>query len=103
MSFGGKVKTTILLLRPVAVLNIQEKVLLSVMASMYAVYHGPAGLRRIAQRTHHFACLLQASARAAGLNVNVEPVFDTLTLSKVNAPRIHEAAVAKKINLHSMP
>ncbi|WP_046508514.1 aminomethyl-transferring glycine dehydrogenase [Streptomyces odonnellii] len=56
------------------------QVLLAVMAGMYAVYHGPEGLRGIAQRTHRYAAILAAGLRAGG----VEPVhgayFDTLTV-----------------------
>jgi len=78
------------------------QVLLSVMASMYAVYHGPEGLRRIAQRTHHLTTLLQDSARTAGLTTNAEPVFDTLAISNVDAAKVHATAVAKKINLRAI-
>jgi len=78
------------------------QVLLSVMASMYAVYHGPVGLRRIAQRTRHLTSLLQSSARAAGLTTNAESVFDTLAISNVDAAKLHAAAVAKKINLRAV-
>ena len=55
------------------------QVLLAVMASMYAVYHGPEGLRRIARRVRDLTALLAAGLRAAGAKVNAEPVFDTLT------------------------
>jgi glycine dehydrogenase len=78
------------------------QVLLSVMASMYAVYHGPGGLRRIAERAHFLARLLQASARAAGLTTNAEPVFDTVAISNLDAARVHAAAAAKKINLRAI-
>jgi len=75
------------------------QVLLAVMASMYAVYHGPEGLKRIAQRTRRLAQLLAAGLRAAGATVNAEPVFDTLTVSGIDAAKIHAAATVKKINL----
>ena len=42
------------------------QVLLAVVASMYAVYHGPDGLRRIAERTHRYAVVLAAALREAG-------------------------------------
>src|SRR5690349_13060417 len=45
------------------------QVLLAVMASMYAVYHGPEGLMRIAQRTHRLAAILAAALRKAGVKV----------------------------------
>ncbi|MDI1251375.1 MAG: aminomethyl-transferring glycine dehydrogenase [Lacunisphaera sp.] len=75
------------------------QVLLAVMASMYAVYHGPAGLKRIAQRTRRLAQLLADGLKAAGATVNAEPVFDTLTVSGIDAGKIHAAAAAQKINL----
>jgi glycine dehydrogenase len=75
------------------------QVLLGVMASMYAVYHGPDGLRRIAQRTRLLTQLLARGLVAAGAKVNAEPVFDTLTVSNVAAERVHAAAAAKRINL----
>ena len=74
------------------------QVLLAVMASMYAVYHGPEGLRRIARRVHLLTALLAERLRAGGLTVNAEPVFDTLTVAGVDASRVHDAAEARKIN-----
>jgi glycine dehydrogenase len=75
------------------------QVLLAVMASMYAVYHGPDGLRRIASRIKRLTDLLARGLRASGMAVNEEPVFDTLTVRGVDAGRIHAAAAAKRINL----
>ena len=75
------------------------QVLLGVMASMYAVYHGPAGLKKIAGRVKLLTELLAAGLRSAGAKVNAEPVFDTITISNVSAARVHAAAEAKKINL----
>lgn len=54
------------------------QVLLAVMASTYAVYHGPTGLRRIAGRVHVAAKTLAAVLQAAGHEVPAEPFFDTL-------------------------
>ncbi|RYD67810.1 MAG: glycine dehydrogenase (aminomethyl-transferring), partial [Verrucomicrobiaceae bacterium] len=56
------------------------QVLLAVMASMYAVYHGPSGLRRIAQRVHVYAGLLAQGLRQLGYKVGAEPFFDTLRI-----------------------
>jgi|CXWL01.1.fsa_nt_gi glycine dehydrogenase len=78
------------------------QVLLAVMASMYAVYHGPEGLKRIAQRTRLLTQLLADGLKAAGAKVNAEPVFDTLTVSGIDAAKVHAAAVAKKINLRAV-
>ncbi len=78
------------------------QVLLGVMASMYAVYHGPDGLRRIAQRTRLLTQILAQGLTAAGATVNAEPVFDTLTVGNVAAERVHAAAAAKRLNLRRL-
>ncbi|HWL15157.1 MAG TPA: aminomethyl-transferring glycine dehydrogenase, partial [Opitutus sp.] len=78
------------------------QVLLAVMASMYAVYHGPDGLRRIARRVKLLTELLAQGLREIGATVNVEPVFDTLTVGNVSAARVHAAAAAKKFNLRRL-
>ncbi|WP_242090683.1 aminomethyl-transferring glycine dehydrogenase [Curtobacterium sp. DN_7.5] len=66
------------------------QVLLAVMASMYAVYHGPEGLRFIADRVARTTSALADAARGAGLEVVHESYFDTLTL---RAPGRAEALV----------
>ncbi|MEL0627272.1 aminomethyl-transferring glycine dehydrogenase [Salinibacterium amurskyense] len=58
------------------------QVLLAVMASMYAVYHGPQGLKRIAQRIHHDTAKFAARLTAAGFTVENETFFDTLSVTK---------------------
>ncbi|MGH7256628.1 MAG: aminomethyl-transferring glycine dehydrogenase, partial [Nitrospirales bacterium] len=55
-----------------------SQVLLAVMASMYAVYHGPDGLRRIAERVHGLTLVLAEGLRRLGYDVGREPVFDTV-------------------------
>ncbi|WP_043263308.1 aminomethyl-transferring glycine dehydrogenase [Streptomyces sp. CT34] len=55
------------------------QVLLAVMAGMYAVYHGPDGLRTIARRTHRYAAVLAEGLRAGGVELVHEAYFDTLT------------------------
>ncbi|MER7625597.1 aminomethyl-transferring glycine dehydrogenase [Streptomyces sp. NPDC126503] len=55
------------------------QVLLAVMAGMYAVYHGPDGLRQIAERTHRYAAILAAGLRAGGVELVQGAFFDTLT------------------------
>ncbi|MEN5393652.1 aminomethyl-transferring glycine dehydrogenase [Stenotrophomonas sp. TWI377] len=77
------------------------QVLLAVMASMYAVYHGPDGLTRIARRTHRLAAILAAALRGAGLNVG-EHFFDTLHVKDVDAKAIHAKAAAARINLRAI-
>lgn len=56
------------------------QVLLAVMAGMYAVYHGPQGLKSIARRTHRYATILAAGLKAGGVEVVHEAYFDTLTV-----------------------
>jgi len=77
------------------------QVLLAVMASMYAVYHGPEGLKRIAQRVHRLTAILAAGLRNAGLKVS-ERFFDTIVVSGVDAARIHAAARAQQLNLRDL-
>ena len=56
------------------------QVLLAVVASMYAVYHGPEGLRTIATRTHRYAAVLAEALAQAGVEVETTAFFDTLTV-----------------------
>ncbi|MEU6218498.1 aminomethyl-transferring glycine dehydrogenase [Streptomyces sp. NPDC047022] len=67
------------------------QVLLAVMAGMYAVYHGPEGLRAIARRTHRYATILAAGLTAGGVEVVHGAYFDTLT---VRVPGRAETVVA---------
>jgi glycine dehydrogenase len=57
-----------------------SQVLLAVMAGMYAVYHGPSGLRAMAERIHALAVMLSRSARALGHTVVHDDFFDTLLI-----------------------
>jgi glycine dehydrogenase len=77
------------------------QVLLAVMASMYAVYHGPEGLKRIARRVHLFACALAGGLRQLGWQVQDAPFFDTVRvdLGETHASEIIELAQARQINL----
>ncbi|MFN8051189.1 MAG: aminomethyl-transferring glycine dehydrogenase [Acidimicrobiales bacterium] len=76
------------------------QVLLAVMASMYAVYHGPDGLRRIANRTHAFTSLLAEGLTAAGVTVVNDTWFDTLTVAVPGrAAEVVAAALAAGINI----
>ena len=77
------------------------QVLLAVMASMYAVYHGPEGLQRIARRTHRLAAILAAALRSAGVSVGGN-FFDTLHITNVDADAIHAKAVSKGLNLRQI-
>lgn len=77
------------------------QVLLAVIASMYAVYHGPQRLRRIAQRVHGLTCILAVGLKRLGYTLPSEPVFDTLQvdLGAVSAETIRNRAEARRINL----
>ena len=77
------------------------QVLLAVMASMYAVYHGPEGLARIARRTHRLASILAASLRNAGVQVGGD-FFDTLHITGVHADEVHAKARAAGYNLRAI-
>ncbi|MGN6725792.1 MAG: aminomethyl-transferring glycine dehydrogenase, partial [Tepidisphaeraceae bacterium] len=56
------------------------QVLLAIMAGMYATYHGPEGLKAIAERTHDLACAIADAAKAAGHTVTSDTFFDTITI-----------------------
>ena len=76
------------------------QVLLAVMASMYAVYHGPDGLAAIARRVHRLASVLAGGLRAGGVAVTDAPFFDTVTATVPGrALEIVTAARAAGINL----
>jgi glycine dehydrogenase len=77
------------------------QVLLAVIASMYAVYHGPQGLRRIAQRVHRLTAILAAGLKSAGLAVG-DRFFDTIVVQGVAAAKIHAAARAHRLNLRDL-
>lgn len=76
------------------------QVLLAVMASMYAVYHGPDGLRAIALRVHAHARSLADALRTGGLDVVDGPFFDTLAVrAPGEARRLVAGALAEGVNL----
>jgi glycine dehydrogenase len=78
------------------------QVLLAVMASMYAVYHGPEGLKKIALRVHRQASILALALKQLGLEVVNAHWFDTLTIKTPNAKKIHEAAQKLSCNLRTI-
>ena len=76
------------------------QVLLANIAGFYAVYHGPEGLRRIAQRVHRLTVILAAGLQAKGLKRLNEHFFDTLTLDVGGSQTaIIQSAEAAQINL----
>jgi len=80
------------------------QVLLAVMASMYAVYHGPSGLRRIAERVHTRTVILANALRRLGYRVVYEQYFDTICVEVENwaLPRLLDAARVRNINLRQL-
>ncbi|MBP7041613.1 MAG: aminomethyl-transferring glycine dehydrogenase [Chloroflexi bacterium] len=81
------------------------QVLLAILASMYAVYHGPDGIQRIAQRVRVLTAVLARALSQLGYTVNQAPVFDTLKITggPQNQAQIHQAALAAEINLRYYP
>ena len=77
------------------------QVLLAILASMYAVYHGPDGIRLRAQRIRVLTAVLGQALQQLGYTINDAPVFDTLQIA--GGPRdqatIRAAALAQEINL----
>ena len=76
------------------------QVLLAVIASMYAVYHGPEGLKHIARQVHRTAAVLAEGVAALGWSVSPSAFFDTITVEVgARQAEILERAVANGINL----
>ncbi len=78
------------------------QVLLAVIASMYAVYHGPRGLRAIAQCVHGLTNHLADSLRSAGIKVAHDNFFDTLRIEIANPDGIVKRAAKSAINLRRL-
>ena len=76
------------------------QVLLAVMAGMYAVWHGPRGIDRIARRVHHYTTVLRDGLLALQVKVVNDTFFDTLLLETGSVtPAMVEAAHCEHINL----
>ncbi|MDP1521439.1 aminomethyl-transferring glycine dehydrogenase [Porticoccus litoralis] len=76
------------------------QVLLAVMASMFAVYHGPQGLKRIAERVHCLTAILAKGFESLDVKVLNDSFFDTLTLETgTNTAAVHGAAASRGVNL----
>ncbi|MDP9005116.1 MAG: aminomethyl-transferring glycine dehydrogenase, partial [Verrucomicrobiota bacterium] len=78
------------------------QVLLAVIASMYAVYHGPHGLRAIAQGVHGLTNQLADSLRSAGVTVTHNEFFDTLRIEATDPDAILARAAKSGINLRRL-
>lgn len=78
--------------------------LLANIAAMYAVYHGPDGLRHIARRVHGLASIMAAGAKELGFKTRSEMFFDTVTINvgEGKAASVVAAAVAKDYNIRQM-
>jgi glycine dehydrogenase len=76
--------------------------LLANMAAMYAVYHGPHGLREIAVRTHNYTTKLNGALHSLGFDVINDSFFDTLSvnMSSSEIERLETLALSRKINFH---
>jgi glycine dehydrogenase len=82
-----------------------SQVLLAVMAGMYAVYHGPRGLTRIARRIHALTTMLALGLKRLGYDLGDDPFFDTLKLrlEPGRQPEVLRAARERRINLRAYP
>ena len=78
------------------------QVLLANMSAFYAMWHGPLGLRKIAQRVHSFTAIFAGAVKAAGLEITNESFFDTLTIKTGSADQIIAKAAELKINLRKV-
>ena len=80
------------------------QVLLAVVAAMYAVYHGPEGLLRIARRVHRYTTSLAAALERLGYGIAYPHYFDTLAVEVPQQvlQRIIDVARARQINLRTL-
>jgi glycine dehydrogenase len=79
------------------------QVLLAVIASFYAVHHGPDGLRAIAERLVGLRLQFEAGLRTLDLAVEQADRFDTVTVTTTDAPAVHAAAAEAGFNLRVLP
>ena len=74
--------------------------LLANMASFYAVYHGPKGLKTIARRTHHLTAILAAGLTQSGYKLAHDSFYDTITINTADKTlSLYEKALQADINL----
>ena len=78
------------------------QVLLAVIASMYAVYHGPRGLRAIAERVHRLTSQLADGLRVLGFKVAHENFFDTICIEVESSATLIEHAEKAGVNLRAL-
>lgn len=77
------------------------QVLLANMASFYAVYHGPQGLKNIAERIHRLADVFAAGIKAKGVQLAHNSWFDTVTFSVTDRAAVVARAIAAGVNLRT--
>ncbi|MHC4548240.1 MAG: aminomethyl-transferring glycine dehydrogenase [Planctomycetota bacterium] len=75
------------------------QVLLAIMAGLYAVWHGPQGVRAIAERIHRLTATLAAGLRRLGLSVGDQPFYDTLKVEGARTAEVLEKCRERRINL----
>lgn len=75
------------------------QILLANMASFYAVFHGPDGLKTIASRIHRFADILAAGLQAKGVSLVNNTWFDTLSIKGLDVAAVNARALAAEMNL----
>jgi glycine dehydrogenase len=78
------------------------QVLLAVMSAFYAMWHGPLGLKLIAQRINDQTKSFAEALKDAGITVVNETFFDTLTIKVSSAAEVHERAKESRINLRKI-
>ena len=74
------------------------QVLLAVMAGMYAVYHGPDGLQKIALKIHGLAKAFEKGLHELGITTSQHPFFDTVYFSVIDTDKLHALAEAQNLN-----
>lgn len=78
-----------------------SQVLLANIASLYAVFHGPVGLKRIASRIHRLTDILAAGLQKGGLTLHHQSWFDTLTVEVADKAAILDRALSFGVNLRT--
>ena len=77
--------------------------LLAIISAAYAIYHGPKGILKIAERTSKLAKLFSEGIKSAGFEIISDQFFDTVTIKTKNKTKeIYERALTKKINLRNV-
>jgi glycine dehydrogenase len=77
--------------------------LLAVMASMYAVYHGPDGMKHIASHVHQLACMTAKGLKAKGVVLKTDHFFDTICIVGADQKVIRQKAEALELNFNYVP